>query len=165
MHELDVAARLVLAFVLTFTLGFERGLRGSQAGDRTFSLIGVGSAIIGILAEGAPNALAGAVSGVGFIGAGLVFREDVQQHAVLRGLTTAAAIFAAAGIGAAAGEGRPVIAVFATALVILCLEIRYARWLRALDSRRWMARFRSDEDPPAAPDGQPRGDGAAGRGQ
>lgn len=60
---------IVVAFVLTYVLGFERGLRGSAAGDRTFSLIGIGSAVIGYLAlNGAPNALAGAITGVGFIG-------------------------------------------------------------------------------------------------
>ena len=156
MQEVAIAARLVLAFVLTFGLGFERELRGSAAGDRTFSLIGVGAAVIGVLAaRGAPNALAGAVTGVGFIGAGVVFRQDVHQHAVVRGITTAAAIFAAAGIGAAAGAGRPLIAVVAAALVLLCLEVRYVPWLRFLDARRRASRFRSDEGPLQAPEEQP----------
>jgi len=160
LQEVDIAGRLVLAFVLTFMLGFERELRGAQAGDRTFSLIGVGAAIIGVLAErGAPNALAGAVTGVGFIGRGLVFRQDLEQHSVVRGITTAAAIFAAAGIGAAAGTGRPLIAMVGTALVVLSLEVRYVRWLRVFDARRWTSRFRSDEDPVSRPSEQPPGGG------
>jgi len=102
-----VAIRLVVAFVLTYVLGFERQLRGSPAGDRTFSLIGLGAAVVGVLAEnGAPNALAGAVTGIGFIGGGLVFRQGYGNGEIVRGVTTAAAIFATAAIGAAAGEPR-----------------------------------------------------------
>ncbi len=61
-HWTETAVRLLVAFGLTFALGFERLLRGSPAGDRTFSLIGVGAAVIGVLSQkAAPNALAGAV--------------------------------------------------------------------------------------------------------
>src|SRR5882672_9437710 len=76
LNSLSQLGRLALAFVLTYLLGFERDLRGSPAGDRTFSLIGVGSAIVAVLAKdgNAPNALAGVITGVGFIGAGVVFR-------------------------------------------------------------------------------------------
>ena len=97
----------VVAAALTYALGFERDLRGSPAGDRVFSLIGVGAGIVGVLAvHGAPTALQGALTGIGFIGAGLVFRQELGRLERFRGLTTAAAIFAAAAIGAAAGEGR-----------------------------------------------------------
>jgi len=55
--------RVLVAFALTFVLGFERELRGSPAGDRTFSLIGTASAVLGNLAgAGSPNAIAGAVT-------------------------------------------------------------------------------------------------------
>jgi len=85
--------RLLVTFGLTFALGFERQLRGSPAGNRTFSLIGLGAAVIGLLSESvAPNALAGAVTGVGFIGAGLVFRQKTGRSQVVRGVTTASAI-------------------------------------------------------------------------
>jgi len=50
-HALPLVARLLLAFALTYVLGFERELRGSPAGDRTFSLIGVAGAVIGLLAD------------------------------------------------------------------------------------------------------------------
>jgi MgtC family len=66
---------LLVAAALTYTLGFERDLRGAPAGDRVFALIGVGAGIVGVLAvHGAPTALQGALTGIGFIGAGLVFR-------------------------------------------------------------------------------------------
>jgi putative Mg2+ transporter-C (MgtC) family protein len=145
--QADLAVRLLVAFALTFGLGFERQLRGSPAGDRTFALIGVATAVIGALSEkNAPNALAGAVTGVGFIGAGLTFRQSINDHQVLRGITTGAAILAAAGIGAAAGEGLFIVAVVATVLVVLVLEIRHLPVLWYLDARRWQPRFRADDD-------------------
>lgn len=143
----DIVIRLLVAFALTFVLGFEREVRGSAAGDRTFSLIGVGTAVIGVLsAEGAPTIMTGAVTGVGFLGAGLLFREAGQAIPVVHGITTAATILAAAGIGAVAGEGQLTLAVLATALVLLVLEIRYIPYVRVLDARRWADRFKSDSD-------------------
>src|SRR5438132_10992677 len=86
-------------------------MRGAPAGDRVFSLIGAGSGVIGIIAaHGAPNALAGAITGVGFIGGGLVFRRAIGRSQVVVGLNTAAAIFAAAAIGWAAGQVRSLVA-------------------------------------------------------
>jgi putative Mg2+ transporter-C (MgtC) family protein len=152
-----VLVHLVVAFALTYALGFERDLRGAAAGDRTFSLIGLGSAGIAVLAlNGAPNALAGAITGVGFIGAGLTFRQAVSEGQVVRGVTTAASIFAAAAIGAAAGQGRLVMATVATALAVLALEIRHIRILQVLDGRRWSDRFRDDDATPAVQRNPPR---------
>ncbi len=149
MHtdETHLALRLLVAFGLTFVLGFERQLRGSPAGDRTFSLIGVATGVIGVLsANNAPNALAGAVTGIGFIGGGLVFHQAMRDRQVVRGVTTAAAIFATAAIGAAAGEGRFALAALATGLVLFALEIRYLPGLRIFDARRWAPRFAHDDE-------------------
>jgi putative Mg2+ transporter-C (MgtC) family protein len=140
--------RLLTAFGLTFALGFERQIRGSVAGDRTFSLLGVGTAVIGVLsANGAPTIMTGAVTGVGFIGAGLLFRQADQNIATVHGVTTAASILAAAAIGAVAGAGEYLLAVVATVLVILALEFRYIPGLRLLDARRWAHHFKDDTDP------------------
>jgi len=145
--------RLLVTFGLTFTLGFERQLRGSPAGNRTFSLIGLGAALIGLLSEStAPNALAGAVTGIGFIGAGLVFRQKTGRSQVVRGVTTASAIFAAAAIGAAAGEGRLLIATVGTALVLISLELPHVPVLRVLDAARYESRFTPDNPPPSPHD-------------
>jgi putative Mg2+ transporter-C (MgtC) family protein len=67
---------------------------------------------------------------------------------MIRGLTTAAAIFAAAAIGAAAGEGRLLLATAATVFALLVLEVRYIPVLSLLDGRRWTSRFRDDDWPP-----------------
>jgi putative Mg2+ transporter-C (MgtC) family protein len=115
--------RVLVAFALTFVLGFERELRGSPAGDRTFSLIGTASAVLDNLAgAGSPNAIAGAVTGNGFIGGGIVFRRTVRSGQMIDGITTAAAVFATAAIGAAAGAGLLAVAALATALVPIALE-------------------------------------------
>ncbi len=152
-YSVAVLIRLLVAFGLSYALGFERYLRGSQAGDRTFSLVGVGTATIGIIsAHGDPWALAGAVTGVGFIGGGLTFRQSTRQGEVLRGLTTAAAIFAAAAIGAAAGYGSLLAATVATAIVLVILELPHIPVLRMIDAERWSSRFVKDETAEPIPD-------------
>ena len=144
---------LAVAAGLTYALGFERAMRGAAAGDRVFCLIGTGSGVVGIIAaHGAPNALAGAITGVGFIGGGLVFRQAIGRSQMVVGLNTAAAIFAAAAIGAAAGQGRVLVAGFATVLTALVLEIRHIRGLNVLDGRRWAGKVRDDD---VAPSGGP----------
>jgi putative Mg2+ transporter-C (MgtC) family protein len=142
------AAHLVVAVALTYLMGFERDLRGAPTGDRVFALVGAGSGVVGIIAaNGAPNALAGAITGIGFIGGGLVFRQSVGSQQVVMGITTAGAIFAAAAIGLAAGEGRLLVAVVATALSLFVLEIRHTHWLNYLDGRRWARYFPDDNAP------------------
>jgi putative Mg2+ transporter-C (MgtC) family protein len=147
MSETD-AVHLVVAVALTYLLGFERDLRGAPTGDRVFALVGAGAGVVGIIAaNGAPNALAGAITGIGFIGGGLVFRQAFGAQQVVTGITTAAAIFACAAIGAAAGQGRMLVAVVATALCLFVLEIRHLRWLSMLDGRRWSRYFPDDDKP------------------
>src|ERR1700749_4097458 len=125
--------RVVVAFALTYVLGYERELRGSPAGDRTFSLIGTASAVLGNLAGvGSPNAIAGAVTGIGFIGGGIVVRPAGRTS----GITTAASIFATAAIGAAAGAGLLAVATLATGLVLVALEGPHLPLLRLVDARR-----------------------------
>jgi putative Mg2+ transporter-C (MgtC) family protein len=146
---------LVVAVVLAYVLGFEREVRGASAGVRVFSMIGLGSGLIGILStHGAPNALAGVVTGVGFIGGGLVFRQVVDRHELIRGLTTAGAILAVAALGATAGEGHLLLAGAGTFLAIFLLELHYIKALRFLSPHHYAHFFSdeiSDEEPRPAP--------------
>jgi putative Mg2+ transporter-C (MgtC) family protein len=152
-YNVAVLIRLLVACGLSYALGFERYLRGSPAGDRTFSLVGVGTAVIGVVAaHGDPWALAGAVTGVGFIGGGLAFRQSTAHGEVLRGVTTAAGIFAAAAIGAAAGYGSLLAATVGTALVLLILELQHIPGLRLLDAGRWSSHFADDAQPEPFPE-------------
>jgi putative Mg2+ transporter-C (MgtC) family protein len=143
------AAHLVVAAALTYLLGFERDLRGATAGDRVFALVGIGAGVVGIIAaHGAPNVLAGAITGIGFIGGGLVLHQAFGRQQVVKGMTTAAAIFAATAIGAAAGQGRLLVATVATALSLFVLEIRHIKVLSMLDGQRWAGHFSDDDQPP-----------------
>ncbi|HVE30305.1 MAG TPA: MgtC/SapB family protein [Mycobacteriales bacterium] len=116
---------LALAFVLSATIGLERQLRGKSAGLRTHTIVGLGSALFLLVSKyGFQNVVvpgqvvvdpsrvaAQIVSGLGFIGAGLIF---VQRGSV-RGLTTAAMIWLTAAIATAAAAGLPILAVLCTA--------------------------------------------------
>lgn len=142
----ELVARIAVAWGLTFALGFERQIRGAMAGDRTFSLLGAATALIGLLSDhGSTTILAGAVTGIGFIGGGLCFRQTVQEHEVLHGITTAASIFAAAAIGAACGLGLIKEAIAATIVTLLTLELRHVPLLRTLDARRWVGLVHHDD--------------------
>ena len=113
-------APLVVALVLCTLVGVERELAAKSAGLRTHTLVGVGSAAFMLISKYGfvdlldadrvsldPSRLAAQiVSGIGFIGAGLIF---VRRDAV-RGLTTAATVWVAAAVGTAAGAGLPVLA-------------------------------------------------------
>jgi putative Mg2+ transporter-C (MgtC) family protein len=114
------AADLVLAFGLASVIGLEREIRQRSAGLRTYTLVGFGSALIMLVSKYGftdvlsphtvaldPSRIAAQiVTGIGFIGGGLIFvRRDV-----VRGLTTAAAVWLTAGIGMACGAGLPLLA-------------------------------------------------------
>ncbi|HZU56642.1 MAG TPA: MgtC/SapB family protein [Actinocrinis sp.] len=147
MHisELELVTRVLVGWGLTFVLGFERAVRGAPAGDRTFSLVGAGTALIGALSLSSPAVLGGAVTGIGFIGGGLCFRQAAQDKEILHGVTTAASIFCAAAIGAAAGVGHLWLAAIATGSVFISLEIRHLPVFRLLDARRWAPYFHHDD--------------------
>jgi len=152
-QDLVLFGRVGLAFVLSYAIGFERALRGAPAGDRTFALVGTAAAAVSAVTVGpAPQAIGGVVTGVGFIGAGLVLRGD---HGVLRGVTSAAAIFAATGVGVVAGTGHAWLAVFVAALTVLDLELRYTPVLNRLDAHRYADHMADDSDDDRPRDGAP----------
>jgi putative Mg2+ transporter-C (MgtC) family protein len=126
VHELDVIWRLGLALVLSSAIGIEREIGQKSAGLRTYSLVGVGSAVFMLVsAYGFPDVLgenhvaldpsriaAQIVSGIGFIGGGIIFvRRDV-----VRGLTTAAGVWVTAAVGMACGGNLPLIAIATTVI-------------------------------------------------
>jgi putative Mg2+ transporter-C (MgtC) family protein len=149
-HDWDMIGRIAVAFGLSFAIGFEREVRGGPAGDRTFALVGTAAGAIGVVAAAlsAGNAIAGVVTGVGFIGGALLFRGEAGA---VRGITSASAVLATATIGVLAGTGYLVVATVTTVLVLLALECRYLPVLKYLDSRRYVGRVRNDDEPPGTP--------------
>lgn len=120
---LDWVTRLVLAAVLSGVVGFEREHRQKAAGLRTHMLVGLGAALFTLLSGtafsgGDPGRIAAqVVSGIGFLGAGAIFRWG----ATIRGLTTAAGLWAVAAIGMTAGAGLLLGAAAATFIVLAIL--------------------------------------------
>lgn len=134
---------IAVAFALSFAIGFEREIRGAPAGDRTFALVGTGAAAITAVAHvSSPQAIAGVITGIGFIGGGLVFRGD---EGMLKGMTSAATIFAVAAIGVVAGYGELMLAAAVALLVLVDLEIRQLPILKRLDARRYTGMVSNDD--------------------
>ena len=120
--EMVFIGRAALAAALAFLIGWEREARGSPAGARTFAMVSLGAAAftaIGIeqFPETAEKLLAGVVTGVGFLGAGMIVKEASN----VRGLTTAAGIWAVSSIGVVVGAGEYLIGVGLTAMILLIL--------------------------------------------
>src|SRR5919201_238250 len=109
MPPIDLLYRLLLAAGLGAALGLEREIRNKRAGLRTNILIALGSALLTTLSitigryGGTPDCIsAQVVTGIGFLGAGVILRSG----ATVRGMTTAASIWVNAAIGMAAGAGE-----------------------------------------------------------
>lgn len=140
---LDWTLRLVVAALLSGVVGFEREARQKAAGLRTHMLVGLGAALFTLVGayafEGSdPTRVAAQiVTGVGFLGAGAIFR----QGATVKGLTTAAGLWAVAAIGMTAGAGLVAGAVVATIVTVAILYVlgiieRYMRKRHAVGSTR-----------------------------
>jgi putative Mg2+ transporter-C (MgtC) family protein len=121
-----ITVRLLLAALLGALLGYERGQKGKSAGVRTHMLVASGSALFvlvpfqsGVQPADMTRVIQGLVAGIGFLGAGTIWKGDSTSH--VKGLTTAAGIWFTAAIGVAAGLGREVTAIMATLLALFIL--------------------------------------------
>jgi putative Mg2+ transporter-C (MgtC) family protein len=126
VDQLDLLGPIGVAFVLSALIGLERELRAKNAGLRTHTLVGVGAALFMVVSKYGfhdvlepnrivvdPSRVASLiVSGIGFIGAGLIF----LRHDVVRGLTSAAIVWLTAAVGTAAGAGLWAVAVAAVVI-------------------------------------------------
>ena len=128
---IQVLFRLILATILGGVVGFERERQEKAAGFRTHILVCVGSCLImltsmhmfdvykGATALDPARIAAGVVTGVGFLGAGTIIRFGAS----IRGLTTAASLWAIAGIGLAVGSGFYWAAAITSAIILTCLYL------------------------------------------
>ena len=142
MSPFVMLARLLLAAVCSGLIGYERETAQKAAGLRTHTLVGVGAAVFSVASiisfDGPDQSRVAAqiVTGIGFLGAGAIFREGT----FVSGLTTAAGLWVAASIGMAAGSGTYWLALIGT---IVTLATLYG--LRTIDAaiRRRKAKIRS----------------------
>lgn len=133
VNDFTVFFQLALATLLGMGLGVERSIAGKTAGMRTYALVSLGSclftvtsilvsaAYMGVVDVDPLRIAAGIVTGIGFIGAGvIIFRENTP-----RGLTTAAGLWVVSGIGVAVGFGLYGLAVFTTLLALLVFTLMW----------------------------------------
>ena len=117
--------RIFVAGLLGGVIGFEREFRAKEAGVRTHFIVALGSALFMIISQfafsgrfDAARVAAQVVSGIGFIGAGVI----IFQKNVVRGITTAAGLWVAAAIGLACGAAMYSVAIAATLMTVMVLE-------------------------------------------
>ena len=127
--ELEAGLRLLLATVLGAIIGLQREMVHKPAGLRTHALICLGSAlftVVSIMGFTGPvdpsRVAAGVVTGIGFLGAGVIFRGMRGESHVV-GLTTAASIWVTAAIGIAAGAGLYIIAPAVAVVTLIVLLV------------------------------------------
>lgn len=140
-NDLNYILRIVVACICGICIGFERKSRAKEAGIRTHCLVACAAAIMMILSKYAftdmsggfikldPSRIAsGVASGIGFLGAGMIF---VHKRTVT-GLTTAAGVWATSGIGMAIGAGMYVVGIASTIIVLIVQLLLHtnARWLQ-----------------------------------
>lgn len=128
--------RLILGMVAGVAIGWQRTVRHKSVGIRTFGLVGLGTAAIASVfsealhPDAASRVVQGVLTGIGFLGAGLIIRREGDPNP--HGLTTAAAIWVTAALGCAAGLGHPLVVIAATllALGLLLLDHSLENWVR-----------------------------------
>ena len=143
-----VVVRLLVATALGACVGWEREISGKAAGLRTHMLVALGVALIIVAAQqsGMPQAdlsrvVQGVFAGIGFVGAAAIIKPSNDDH--VRGVTTAASIWATAAIAAAAGLGRLGTAILATLIALVILIV-----LRRVETKAAAARA---DDPGRTP--------------
>lgn len=126
MEWTTIVTRLAVSVVIGGLIGLERELGGKPAGFRTIILVSLGSTVLLLIGlelglNGAELAriIAGVVTGIGFLGAGAIIRARGEVY----GLTTAATIWLASGLGIAIGAGYYMLAVLATIAVLVVLRL------------------------------------------
>ena len=129
----NLIMRLVIAGLMGACIGLERELRAKEAGLRTHFIVALGSALFMIISQyafsgrfDAARVAAQVVSGIGFIGAGVI----IFQKNVVRGVTTAAGLWVAAAIGLACGAGMYDVACASALMTVICLELVHFFHLR-----------------------------------
>ena len=124
---LDLVVRLGFAILAGTVLGLNRWLHHKSAGIRTHALVALGAAVAMLMidthtgadAQSHSRVLQGLVTGIGFLGAGVIIRDNSSKR--IHGLTTAASIWACALLGAAFGAGQIALGLLALAAILLTL--------------------------------------------
>ena len=131
LFESTVLLDVLLSVGLGFIIGLERKMRSKEAGIRTHTIVCLGSALMMVVSKYAfgseadsARVAAQIVSGVGFLGAGMIVYKKHEVH----GLTTAAGVWATAGVGMACGGKMYFLAIGVTALLLIVQWVFHLNW-------------------------------------
>lgn len=132
-EELLIVLRILLAMACGFVIGIERKIRLKEAGMRTHALVAVGACLFMLVSKygfedsknfDASRVAAQVVSGISFLGAGII----LYKQEVLQGLTTAAGVWATAGVGMAVGSGLYIVGACATVIIVAVQLILHSQF-------------------------------------
>ncbi|MGE8131357.1 MgtC/SapB family protein [Methylobacterium sp. NPDC080182] len=151
MTAADLCLRLGASVVAGMVVGFDREMHAKPVGVRTLGLVGLGSALVTMAGSGfsaadtdanASRAIQGVITGIGFLGAGVIVKGAGKSH--VHGMTTAAAIWVTAALGIACGLGAylPV----AIGLILLLLLIGIGGRIDRIIDTRWSRKHGADRD-------------------
>ncbi|HEX8517863.1 MAG TPA: MgtC/SapB family protein [Bacteroidia bacterium] len=131
--ELIIVLKLLFALLLGGIIGLDRERHGKDAGIRTYAAVCVGSAIFTCIGNlmiedvtAGSRIIANIITGVGFLGAGIIYRNDAEGSA--SGLTTAATVWCTAALGVAVGLNMFIIAVTGTLVLYFLLSLQHHKW-------------------------------------
>ncbi len=135
--NIEIILRIIIALLLGAIIGWERERHGVSAGIRTYGAICLGACAFGVVSLsiiGAdPSRVAAQVAtGVGFLGGGVIFRQDK----FINGLTTAATLWATAGVGLAVACGMYTVSILTAILIFLLLYLPRLSWWKKLSAKQ-----------------------------
>ncbi|QEM07832.1 MgtC/SapB family protein [Mucilaginibacter rubeus] len=131
-NELIVLLKIIIAAILGAAIGYDREKHGRDAGIRTYSAVCVGAAIFTSLAAhlgdtaAISRVVANIVVGIGFLGAGIISRDNGGRNS--NGLTTSATVWCTAAVGVTIGLNEYIIAAGTTAVLYFILALHHQPW-------------------------------------
>ena len=133
MEYTEVFLRLIAATIAGGIIGLEREVVHKPAGVRTHMLVSLGSALFALITlesfpEGIDKIIAGIATGIGFLGAGTIFKTKNE----VQGLTTAASVWTVAAVGLAVGLGYYLMTVIVIILVLITLHLNKLEFFKRL---------------------------------
>lgn len=139
INQIVMLLQVLLSFIAGAIIGWEREHRGAQAGIRTFGYISMGACVFGLISQNIPfpadpSRIASQVAiGVGFIGAGVIFRVGDQ----VGGLTTAATLWCTSAIGLAISFGMYAVSIMTTLIIFIFLRMPRTRLWRKVSAKEY----------------------------
>ncbi|MBC8172540.1 MAG: MgtC/SapB family protein [Chitinophagales bacterium] len=131
-RQFEIALQIISAMLLGGIIGYEREKDGKAAGIRTYAAVCMGSCIFTLIgvhlmdADGTSRMVSNIITGIGFLGAGIIFKDTSTNKT--RGLTTAATIWATAAVGVAVGYLLYAIAIISSCAIYFLLSVHHFKW-------------------------------------